>query len=52
MEWLAVIYGGSGPDVWDREMILSAADFMDAAQQAATKAEELGGDVSSLELCN
>lgn len=52
MEWLAMIYGGVGPNVWDKEVTFTATDFMDAAQQAAAKADELGGEVSSLELCD
>lgn len=52
MKWLAILYGGEGPDVWDKEVTLNASEFMDAAQQAAAKADELGGYVSSIELCD
>jgi len=45
MTWnyLAFIIGGEGPDVWDREVKISAVDFMDAATQAQGRAEELHG---------
>ena len=46
--YLALIQGGIGPDVWDKELKISAADFRDAASQAAAKAEELGGQVVEL----
>jgi ribosomal protein L18E len=49
MNYLALIQGGIGPDVWDREICISAVDFLDAAKQAVAKAEELGGQVVSLE---
>lgn len=47
--YLALVQGGLGPDVWDRELQLSAVDFRDASNQAIAKAEELGGHVISLE---
>jgi hypothetical protein len=47
--YLAILQGGEGPDVWDREFKISAADFRDAAGQAASRAETLGGQVVSLE---
>ena len=46
--YLALIQGGIGPDVWNKELKISAADFRDAASQAAAKAEELGGQVVEL----
>lgn len=46
--YLALIQGGLGPDVWDKELKIFAADFCDAAIQAAAKAEELGGQVVEL----
>lgn len=46
--YLALIQGGLGPDVWDRELKLLAADFRDAASQAAAQAEELRGQVVEL----
>lgn len=49
MKFLAQIYGGLGPDVWDREIEIDAADFKDAAQQAIAQAEEAGGEVGYLE---
>jgi hypothetical protein len=47
--YYTMIQGGEGPDVWDREVAISAADFSDAFGQASAKAEELGGQVVSLE---
>lgn len=47
--YYALIQGGIGPDVWDNEVPLSAVDFRDACNQALAKAEELGGQVTSLE---
>lgn len=46
--YLALIQGGSGPDVWDKEMQISAVDFRDAVNQATARAEELGGQVVEL----
>lgn len=48
--YAALIQGGSGPDVWDREFLISAVDFKDAANQAIARAEEFGGHVVSLEM--
>ena len=48
-DFLALIVGGIGPDVWDKEANISAADFMDAAGQAQAKADEWGGQVVMLE---
>lgn len=47
--YFILIQGGLGPDVWDRELIISAADFRDACSQACVKAEELGGQVVLVE---
>ena len=47
--WGAIIQGGIGPDVWDREVSIDAVDFMDAAKQAQGKAEDLGGHVVELQ---
>lgn len=48
MNYLAFIIGGEGPDVWDKEILISATDISDAAKQAQAKAEELGGEVVQL----
>ena len=48
MKYLAEIQGGLGPDVWDQEQEIDAADFLDAANQAVGWAEGLGGQVVSL----
>lgn len=47
-KYLAEIQGGIGPEVWDKEIDISASSFMDAAVQAYSKAQELGGAVTSL----
>lgn len=47
--YLALIQGGLGPDVWDKELPISAVDFRDAANQAIAQAEELGGHVVRVE---
>lgn len=52
MQFLAQIQGGIGPDVWDRDVFIDAADFMDAAQQASARAEEMDGQVTLLEQCD
>lgn len=49
MNYLAIIQGGTGEDVWDRDIVVSAVDFRDASNQAIAKAEQLGGWVVSLE---
>lgn len=48
-DYLVRIVGGIGPDVWDNEVILIAADFEDAAGQAQARANELCGQVVLLE---
>jgi hypothetical protein len=52
MKYLALIQGGIGPDVWDKELQISAVDFRDAANQAAACAEDLGGQVVELNQSN
>lgn len=52
MQYMAQIQGGVGPDIWDRDVFIDAADFMDAAQQASAKADELGGQVTFLDQCD
>lgn len=52
MQFLAQIQGGIGPDVWDKEVFIDAADFSDAAQQASAKADDIGGQVTLLEQCD
>lgn len=46
--YLALIQGGLGPDVWDKELKIYAVDFRDASSQATSEAEELGGQVVEL----
>lgn len=50
MNYIAVIHGGEGPDVWDREVEIYGDDFVDAAKQAQGRAEDMGGWVYSLEV--
>jgi len=45
----ALLQGGLGPDVWDKELSISAVDMQDALNQSNGKAEELGGQVVLLE---
>lgn len=49
MKYLVFIFGGEGPDVWDQEYTLDAADFSDACSQAHAKAEHIGGMVGSIQ---
>lgn len=48
-QYSVLIQGGIGEDVWDKELTISAVDFMDAAKQAVGKAEDLGGHVVMVE---
>jgi hypothetical protein len=41
--YLVSFGGGIGPDVWDKEMQLSAVDIADAVSQAQGRMEECGG---------
>lgn len=41
--YTAIIVGGIGPDVWEREFACSACDIVDAVGQAHAEAEEMGG---------
>jgi hypothetical protein len=50
MKFLAVLAGGIGPGVWDKEVEIDAAGFDDAARMAYGRAEEAGGIVLLLEL--
>lgn len=52
MQYMAQIQGGIGPDVWDRDVFIDAADFMDAAQQASARADEMDGQVTFLDQCD
>lgn len=47
-KWSALIQGGIGPDVWDKEFAFIAADLRDAASLAESEAETLGGHVVEL----
>lgn len=49
MKYIAMIAGGLGPDVWDREIEIEAADFKDASEQAIAHAKGSGGEVTCLE---
>ena len=48
-EYCALICGGIGPDVWDIEIIIKAANFMEAAGLAQGKADEMGGQIVELQ---
>ena len=48
-KYIVLIHGGIGPNVWDRELEISAVDFMDAAQQAQNYADDMDGSVIELE---
>jgi hypothetical protein len=52
MQYFAQIQGGTGPDVWDKERFIDAADFADAARTATSVAAALGGQVTLLEQCD
>lgn len=45
----AFMVGGSGPDVWDKEIKISACDIEDAVKQAMGEAEECGGWICRVE---
>lgn len=47
--YTALIQGGIGPDVWDREVQVSAVDLLDAAKQMAGRAQEMHGWLVSVE---
>lgn len=49
MNYIALLQGGIGPDVWDKELQISAVDMRDALNQATGTAEEMGGQVVLLE---
>jgi len=48
-DYVALIVGAIGPDVWEKEADINAANFVDAAEQAQAKADEWGGQVVLLE---
>lgn len=48
MLFTAIITGGEGPDVWDREVTLSGVDMADALSQATGRATDQGGVVVML----
>lgn len=47
--YLAMIQGGIGPDVWEKEISITACDFADAATQACNIANENSACVVSLD---
>ncbi|MGV3663869.1 MAG: hypothetical protein ACO1TE_27100 [Prosthecobacter sp.] len=49
LKFNALIFGGIGPDVWDRELSIDAVDITDALQQAQAKADDNGGTVAFVE---
>lgn len=48
-DYVALIEGGIGPDVWDKELTCAADNILDAARYFHGKAEEIGGAVISIE---
>ena len=44
-----MICGGLGPDVWDKEIIFESDNFLTAAEFAQGVADEMRGQVVSLE---
>ena len=44
-----LIQGGMGPDVWDREIVVTEADIVDAARAAKARADEMGGHAVSVQ---
>lgn len=48
MKFAVFFGGGLGPDVWDKEIEVTAADFDDACIQGRIKAEDAGGYVFSI----
>ena len=49
LAYLALIVGGTGLDEWDKEVAITASDFLDAAKQAHDQAVEWNGQVAFLE---
>ena len=47
--YCAMICGGLGPDVWDKEIIFESDNFLTAAEFAQGVADEMRGQVVSLE---
>ena len=45
-----MIQGGAGPDVWERELVVTEVDIVDAARAARWQADDMGGYVTSLQL--
>ena len=48
-EYDVMIQGGVGPDVWDREIVVTEVDIVDAAKAAKGRADDMGGYVVSLQ---
>lgn len=47
--YLVLITGGLGPDVWDKEIEIEAEDIMEAALMAVAEAGEINGWVVCIE---
>ncbi len=47
--YFAFIIGGEGPDVWEQEATIAAADFAEASRQALGMAERMGGTLVQVE---
>lgn len=48
MKYLALLAGGIGPDVWDKEIEVDDDDITGALCQCVGRAEEMGGGVFSI----
>jgi hypothetical protein len=47
--YVAMIVGGEGPNVWDKEIVLRATDIEDALSQVQIENEKYGGWITSIE---
>ena len=52
MKFLAQIRSGVAPDVYDRDVVINAEDFADAAEDAELRAIRLRGQVTLLKQCD
>jgi len=48
LKFIALVSGGEGPDVWDKELCMDACDILDAMNQAIHWTKHKGGTVMSV----
>jgi len=48
-DFIAIIAGGIGPDAWDTEVTCAADNILKAAEYFHHKAQDIDGDVISIE---